>query len=265
MVSQEKTPRCGCFFLAFSRPGLSSDCENFSFHKVAVRCSAAQKKKREAFFLRASAGAKRYPAAEAIHKRHHVVDYTVFLFCYNRHMADITFITGNQNKADYLAKYLGFPVSHKKVDLDEIQSLDLKAIVDHKVRQAYAVVKSPVLVEDVALEFSALGRFPGTFIKFLVDEVPFETICRMLDGMNRDAVARCVFGYYDGVEVLFFEGQLRGAIADHPSGENGFGWDRIFIPEGYSVTRAELSEKDDQKTYTTIKPFAELKDFLKLL
>ena len=189
----------------------------------------------------------------------------VFLFCYNRHMANITFITGNQNKADYLAKYLGFPVNYQKVDLDEIQSLDLREIVDHKVRQAYDVIKAPVLVEDVALEFSSLGRFPGTLIKFLVDEVPFEIICRTLDGLSRDAVARCVFGYYDGAEVRFFEGSLNGVIADHPSGENGFGWDKIFIPEGYQVTRAELSEEDDQKTYTTIKPFAELKDYLESL
>jgi non-canonical purine NTP pyrophosphatase (RdgB/HAM1 family) len=177
-------------------------------------------------------------------------------------MTNITFITGNQNKADYLEKYLGFPVNHQKVDLDEIQSLDLKEIVDHKVRQAYDVVKAPVLVEDVSLEFNALGRFPGTFIKFLVDEVPFDTICRMLDGLNRDATARCVFGYYDGVEVKLFEGSLSGMIADHPSGENGFGWDRIFIPEGYTVTRAELNEDDDRKTYTIIKPFALLKDYL---
>lgn len=177
-------------------------------------------------------------------------------------MTDITFITGNQNKADYLAKYLGFPVRHQKVDLDELQSLDLRTIVGHKARQAYKKVQSPVLVEDVALEFSALGRFPGTFIKFLVEEVPFETICKTLDGLSREAVARCVFGYYDGQEVTFFEGSLRGTIADHPAGENGFGWDKIFIPEGHTVTRAELGEDDDRETYMRIKPFGELKAFL---
>jgi inosine/xanthosine triphosphate pyrophosphatase family protein len=59
-------------------------------------------------------------------------------------MTTITFITGNQNKADYLAKYLDHPVSHQKVELDEIQSLDLQTIVEHKVRQAYEVVKKPV-------------------------------------------------------------------------------------------------------------------------
>ncbi len=177
-------------------------------------------------------------------------------------MANITFITGNQKKADYLAKYLGFPVDHVKLDLDEIQSLNLKEIVEHKVRQAYEKIKKPVIVEDVSLEFAALGRLPGTFIKFFVDEVPFENICSMIDGKTRKATARCVFGYFDGQELKLFEGGLDGEIATTPSGENGYGWDKIFIPQGYTVTRASLEEKDDQKTYLQIKPFAKLKEFL---
>ena|SRR3989344_5241738 len=177
-------------------------------------------------------------------------------------MMNITFITGNQNKADYLAKYLGFPVKHVKLDLDEIQSLDLKEVVEHKVKQAYGIVKEPVIVEDVSLEFAAFGRLPGTFIRFFVDEVPFEIICNMVNGQIRKAVAKCVFGYYDGKTLQLFEGQLKGEIAEKPSGENGYGWDKIFIPEGYSVTRASLNEDDDRKTYMLIKPFAQLKEFL---
>ncbi|MSR71713.1 MAG: non-canonical purine NTP pyrophosphatase [Candidatus Taylorbacteria bacterium] len=177
-------------------------------------------------------------------------------------MTKITFITGNQNKADYLAKYLGFPVDHVKLDLDEIQSLDLKDIVEHKVRQAYERIGKPVIVEDVSLEFAALGKLPGTFIKFFVDEVPFETICSMIDGKTRKATARCVFGYFDGKDLQLFEGGLDGEVAKTPSGENGYGWDKVFIPQGYTVTRASLDEKDYQKTYLQIKPFEKLKKFL---
>lgn len=177
-------------------------------------------------------------------------------------MRGLTFVTGNQSKADYLAKYLGHSVEHVKINLDEIQSLDLKEIVDHKVRQAYAIVKKPVLVEDVALEFAALGRLPGPFIKFYLEEIPLETICRMLDGMERAAIARCVFGYYDGENLELFEGELHGKIAESPSGEGGFGWDRIFIPEGYHVPRAALSDEDDERTYKMLKPFEKLKLYL---
>lgn len=176
--------------------------------------------------------------------------------------SNLTFITGNQDKADYLAKYLGISVKLKKIDLEEIQSLDLKKIVRQKVLEAYKIVKSPVFVEDVSLEFKALNGLPGPFIKFFVDHVDFQTICDMLNGKGRSAIARCVFGYYDGKDLELFEGSMNGRIAKTPSGKGGYGFDRFFIPEGYNVTRASLNEKDDKKTYLTIKPFKKFKKFI---
>jgi len=177
-------------------------------------------------------------------------------------MKNVVFITGNQRKADYLAELLGYPVDHVKVDLDEIQSLDLHEVVKHKMRQAYDQIKHPVLVEDVALEFSALGKLPGTFIKWFLEELNLEGLCRLVDGKDRTATARCVFGYFDGQTETFFEGSLKGSVSEQPAGNGGYGWDPVFIPEGYSVTRAELSAEDDQKTYLQIKPLGQVKDFL---
>lgn len=182
-------------------------------------------------------------------------------------MSNVTFITGNQNKADYLAKMLGIDVKHQKIGLDEIQSTSLEEIVTHKVKQAYEIAQKPVLVEDVSLGFDALGGLPGPFIKFFV-EAPdgLQKLCTMLDGLeDRGAEAACVFGYYDGEHLELFRGGLHGTIADYPKGENGFGWDQIFCPDGYDgKTRAELNPSDDEKTYTTIKPFKELRAFLQM-
>ncbi|MBM3210136.1 non-canonical purine NTP pyrophosphatase [Candidatus Saccharibacteria bacterium] len=176
------------------------------------------------------------------------------------------FITGNASKAAYLSRYLGVELAHQKFNLDEIQSTDLQEIVEHKVRQAYELSgRQPVLVEDVALEFTALSGLPGPFIKFFVDaENGLEKLCRMLDSFSdRTATARCVFGYYDGGRVKLFEGSLTGVIANVPRGESGFGWDKIFCPDGYGgQTRAELTPKGDEETYLRIKPFSELKQFL---
>ncbi len=174
----------------------------------------------------------------------------------------ITFITGNQGKADYLAKSLHFPVGHHKLDLDELQSLDLKQIVEHKVRQAHDALHVPVLVEDVSLEFKAFGRLPGTFIKFFLQEMSPETICSLLEGKSRDAVGRCMFGCYDGTILETFQGELQGTIALKPAGENGFGWDSIFVPEGYTITRAQLDDEQYRKVYMQIRPLAALKEFL---
>ncbi len=175
------------------------------------------------------------------------------------------FITGNQDKADYLANMLGVELEHQKIELDEIQSTDLDAIVTHKVKQAYEEIQHPVLVEDVGLNFNALNGLPGPFIKFFV-EVPdgLEKLCRMLDGFeDRSARAVCTFGYYDGENIELFHGGLDGAIATSPRGDSGFGWDKIYEPEGYGGrTRAELSPEEDAETYPTIKPFALLRDFL---
>jgi non-canonical purine NTP pyrophosphatase (RdgB/HAM1 family) len=176
------------------------------------------------------------------------------------------FITGNQNKADYLSRILDVQLDHHKIDLDEIQSTSLEEIVTHKVKQAYELMKKPVLVEDVALSFTALGGLPGPFVKFFVDaEDGLEKMCRMCDGLeNRNARAACVFGYYDGERLQLLRGGLDGTIAEHPSGDGGYGWDRIFCPEGYDGrTRAELTEEENEATYQKIKPFDQLRRVLR--
>lgn len=178
---------------------------------------------------------------------------------------NVTFITGNQGKADYLAKYLGHPVDHTKLDLDELQSLDLRPIVEHKVRQAYEQTHKPVLVEDVSLEFAALGKLPGPFIKWFLEELDLSAICRLVDGKDRSAIGRCMFGYFDGQRLEIFEGSVQGTIAQEPAGENGFGWDKIFVPEGYEITRAQLNDEDYKKIYQKIRPLADLKAFLESL
>jgi non-canonical purine NTP pyrophosphatase (RdgB/HAM1 family) len=177
-------------------------------------------------------------------------------------MKEIIFITGNQNKADYLAKYLGYPIKHLKLDLVEIQSMDLGEIVEHKVREAYALVQKPVLVEDVSLEMTGLHGLPGPFIKHFEQRLSFEQMCEMVRDRDRTAVGRAMYGYFDGQHVKVFEGVIHGRIADQPAGDKGFGWDKIFIPEGYDVTRACLSDEDYQIVYMQIRPFSALKRFL---
>ena len=124
------------------------------------------------------------------------------------------FITGNAGKAKYLAKYLGVDLEHVKLDLSEIQSLDLKEVVHHKVREAFKQVQRPVLVEDVSLEFSNLGRLPGPLIKWFLEELSSEQLCRLADGGDRKAVGRCMFGYFDGENEHYIAGELRGTITE---------------------------------------------------
>lgn len=175
------------------------------------------------------------------------------------------FISGNQNKIAYLSKSLGFKLDHQKIDLDEIQSADPKVVIEHKVRQAYALIKKPVLVEDTSLGFNALNGLPGPFVKFFVDtKNGLENMCRMLDGFeDRSAYGSVIYGYYDGQNLRFFEGRLDGTIAQHPRGDGGYGWDKIFEPTGYrGLTRAELSPEQDIESYNKLRDTKGLRDFL---
>lgn len=177
-------------------------------------------------------------------------------------MQKITFITWNQHKADYLAKFLGYPVDHVKLDLDELQSMDLHEIVTHKAQQAYDILQKPVLINDISLGFDGLGGLPWPFIRFFVDHTPLETVCCMVDSCTRSAKAISVYGYCDGTQTVIIQWELLWSIAQEPAGDWGFWWDKIFIPEWYNITRAELSPEDDEKTYLQLHPFDKLKEFL---
>jgi non-canonical purine NTP pyrophosphatase (RdgB/HAM1 family) len=177
-------------------------------------------------------------------------------------MADVVFITGNQGKADYLARYLEYPIEHMPLDLDEVQSLDHRKVVEHKLRQAYEKVKRPVLVEDSGVEFNALGGLPGPFTKWFEDALTLEGLCRLVDGKDRTATARCIYGFKDGDTEMYFEGTLPGKVAETPKGGRGYGFDSVFVVDGYDVTKAELSEEDYQKTYLILKPLEKVKEYL---
>lgn len=179
----------------------------------------------------------------------------------------VTFITGNQDKADNLSRLLGVPLAHKNIELDELQSLHMDEIIRHKAKAAYKALRTPVLVDDVSMWLDELDGLPGPFIKFFVGaKNGAENLCRMADGLpSRRATARAYFGLYDGTNMTILHGEIHGKIAEHPLGNNGFsyGWDSIFCPDGYGGrTRAELNQDEYDEVYRAIRPITELYEIL---
>jgi XTP/dITP diphosphohydrolase len=111
----------------------------------------------------------------------------------------------------------------------------------------------PTISEDSGLEVTALAGKPGVHSKRFFpgsDTDRNHEILRQLAGeTNREAQFRSVFCYYDPVtnQTTFFEGKVAGSIATKVSGNNGFGYDPIFTPEGYNQTFAELGERVKNK------------------
>ncbi len=159
------------------------------------------------------------------------------------------FVTGNLLKVEETSRYLGIRLPHQKLDLIEMQSLDIDEIVEHKATQAFEILQKPVLVEDTALQFEALGgKLPGTLIKWFLEELTAEGLCRLLDGHSRNVTAITTYGFHDGKEVHFFKAEVQGTFADHPRGTRVLGWATPFIPNGSTKTWSEMDLDEYEKS-----------------
>lgn len=118
---------------------------------------------------------------------------------------------------------------------------------EKKAEQASAYADMAAFADDSGLEVEALGGAPGIYSARYAGEGATDArrIAKLLEAMNgktnRRARFVCVIAIaYRGDDVALFRGEVKGTIADAPRGTNGFGYDPIFIPEGFDKTFGEL-------------------------
>ncbi len=175
----------------------------------------------------------------------------------------LSFVTSNANKIQQVRNVLGNEVEHIEFEVPEYQSFYLADIVEQKAFDVYRAYERPVLVDDTSLIISALGGWPGPFVKHFLEKVGVEGILRMLNGVtDRKAWANVIFGLHDGTEVQLFQGVEMGEISEYPRGENGFGFDSIFVPEGFTKTRAEMEGEEFDLTSPRFKALVALQKHL---
>ena len=158
-------------------------------------------------------------------------------------LSNFKFVTGNPNKVREASEILDIALESVQVDgLFEIQTPDIDSVVRHKAEQAYAILQSPVMVEDSGLVFDVWNGLPGALVKWFEETVGCEGMLKMVAGFtDREATAICCFAVYDGKDMKIARGEVNGTLAENIRGENGFGWDVIFIPEGHEHTYGEMS------------------------
>ncbi len=121
---------------------------------------------------------------------------------------------------------------------------------ERKAEQASAYADMAAFADDSGLEVEALDGAPGIYSARYAGEgaTDAQRIEKLLNAMkgqtNRKARFVCVIAIaYRGDDVALFRGEVRGTIADSPRGTNGFGYDPVFIPEGYDKTFGELPQE----------------------
>lgn len=203
--------------------------------------------------------------------------------CY-RHK--IVIATKNRGKSKEIARLLSIP------QIDFLPLADLVS-ADYKVDEIYstyyenaflkaksaAIVSGlPAIADDSGLEVDALDGAPGVFSSRFSgiegnDEENIRKLLLLLKGVpdeERTARFRCVAVAYFPEEdiVLCSEGVCEGRIITEKRGSGGFGYDPVFIPEGYSVTFAEMSLAQKNKISHRAKAFRLLRrkllDFLEI-
>ena len=159
--------------------------------------------------------------------------------------ARLILVTQNQHKLKELTPlFKKYNVEFDTTTLEkyEIRSESIEEIAKVAAKTAFDILQKPVVVDDTGFFIDALNGFPGSYAGIVLKSIGYEGILQLMnDKEDRVSKFETAVGYYDGQHLESFMGTISGAIARVPGGEDGFGYDPIFVPEGFTKTYAELT------------------------
>lgn len=156
-------------------------------------------------------------------------------------------------------------------DIDETGST-FKENAFIKAKALFDIVHIPVIADDSGLEADYLNGEPGVYSARYAganasDLENCEKLLSELDDVefeNRTARFKCVIILYDGISERYFDGECEGHIINYLRGDSGFGYDPLFLPQGYSKTFAELDLNTKNEISHRGKALKSLHKFLEL-
>ena len=174
----------------------------------------------------------------------------------------LLFASANLHKVEEVARILG-----PGYELLSLQSVGyLREIPEEGTTfEANALAKAlalashfsiPCFADDSGLEVDVLGgapgvwsaRFSGERNPLLRDAANIALLLQKLEGVSqRSARFRTVIAFVNGGQNWFFEGKVEGTIALAPRGTGGFGYDPVFVPEGFASHFSELSMEEKNR------------------
>ena len=189
-------------------------------------------------------------------------------------MKTLVFATNNLHKLEEVRDILGG--SFRIASLKEIGCTDdipeTADTLDGNALQKARYVKDKFgydcFADDTGLEVEALGGAPGVFSARYAgpghdSEANMQKLLKDLEGKtNRQAQFRTVVALLLDGEEYTFEGIVRGTILTERRGTAGFGYDPVFVPEGYAETFAEMGSEEKNRISHRARAVQKLADFL---
>jgi XTP/dITP diphosphohydrolase len=186
----------------------------------------------------------------------------------------LVFATHNRHKATEIQKMIIEP--YEVITLTELGILDeipetgttLQANALIKARYVHQMLGYNCFADDTGLEVEALNGEPGVYSARYAgaaknDDANLNLLLKKLSGVdNRKArfiTCICLF-WMD--EMFVFEGELKGEIINTKIGNNGFGYDPVFMPEGYDITLAQMDMFTKNQISHRAKAFKKMAKFL---
>jgi XTP/dITP diphosphohydrolase len=189
-------------------------------------------------------------------------------------MNEIVLASANKKKIAELHELLeGFTVLSLK-DIGFEQEIEEPFFTFHenafqKANTIHQFCGQNVLADDSGICVSALNDRPGVLSARYAgeganDQSNLEKILQELQGQsNRRAYYKAVLCLIWKGEAYYFEGECHGTLIENPIGDNGFGYDPIFVPDGYSETFAQLPATVKQQISHRAQAMQQLVAFVK--
>lgn len=187
---------------------------------------------------------------------------------------ELIFATNNQHKLQEVRAILGDSI--RIISLEEAGIFDelpenqdtLEGNASEKAWYVFDKTGKSCFADDTGLEVEALDGRPGVYSARYAGEGRssrdnIEKLLEELQGhRNRKARFRTVFSLIIGGTELQFDGVVDGDIILKPAGESGFGYDPVFMPEGYELTFAEMPDEEKNSISHRFRAAQAMKRFL---
>jgi len=186
---------------------------------------------------------------------------------------ELIFASNNQHKVEEVQAMIGKNINLKSLNdigcLDEIPETGdtFAKNAGQKSRYVYTHFHTDCFADDSGLEIDALGGEPGVNSAHYSGSRDFEdnmslVLERLTGKTDRKARFKTVISLIKGGKEYLFEGSIEGMITQQRSGSKGFGYDPIFVPEGYAISFAEMSADEKNRISHRAKAMEKLIRFL---